>query len=94
MKNSIKLSYINSSGLGLSIRTKLAVDDKRAHYIIKNIKSRIIMKDGKKILEIAKKIKKETKSSVFLATTAPVCSKTKAYLKEKKIETIFDYTVS
>ena len=52
------------------------------------------MKDGKKILEIAKKIKTEIKTSVFLATTAPVCSKTRAYLKENKIETIFDYIVS
>ena len=94
MKNTIKLRLINSNDLGLPTRTKLAIDDKRAHYIIKNIKSRIIMKDGKKILETAKKIKTETKSSIFLATTAPICSKTKAYLKENKIETIFDYTVS
>ena len=52
------------------------------------------MKDGKKILDIAKKIKTKTKTGVFLATTAPVCSKTKAYLKENKIETVCDYTVS
>ena len=52
------------------------------------------MKDGKKILEAANKIKTEIKTTVFFATTAPICSKTKAYLKEKKIETIFDYIVS
>ena len=52
------------------------------------------MKDGKKILEIAKTIKTQKKTEVFLATTAPVCSKTREYLKENKIETIFDYTVS
>ena len=94
MKDKIKLRPIIASDLGIPSRTKLAIDGKRAHYIIKNIKSRIIMKDGKKILEIAKKIKTEIKTSVFLATTAPVCSKTKAYLKENKIEIIFDYTIS
>jgi len=94
MKNIIKLRSISSSDLGLPMRTKLAINGKGAYYIIKNIKSRIIMNDGKKILELAKKIKTETKTNVFLATTAPVCSKTKAYLKENKIEIIFDYIVS
>ena len=94
MKNIIKLNFISPTDLGLPTHTKIAVDDKRAYYIIKNIKSRIVMRGGKKILEIAKKIKTETKTDVFLATTAPVCSKTKAYLKKNKIETIFDYTVS
>ena len=52
------------------------------------------MKDGKKILEIAKKIKTQKKTDVFLATTAPICSKTREHLKKNKTETIFDYTVS
>ena len=94
MKNEIKLRFISNSELGIPTQTKIAVDDRRAYYIIKNIKSRIIMKDGKKILEIAKIIKTQKKTEVFLATTAPVCSKTREYLKENKIETIFDYTVS
>ena len=94
MKNKIKLRPTSAIELSLPSRTKLATDGKRAHYIIKNIKSRIIMKDGKKILEAANKIKTEIKTTVFFATTAPICSKTKAYLKENKIETIFDYIVS
>ena len=94
MKEKIKLTPISPSDLGLPNRTKIAVDGKGAHYIIKNIKSRIIMKDGKKILEAANKIKTEIKTVVLFATTAPICSKTKAYLKENKIETIFDYIVS
>tara|TARA_Y100001968_G_C19344542_1_gene711351 strand:- start:632 stop:790 length:159 start_codon:yes stop_codon:yes gene_type:complete len=52
------------------------------------------MKDGKKILEIAKKIKTKTKTNVFLATTAPLCSKTKTYLKENNVEITFDYIIS
>ena len=94
MKEKIKLTYISPSDLGLPNRTKIAIDDRGGHYIIKNIKSRIIMKDGKKILEIAKKIKTQKKTDVFLATTAPICSKTREHLKKNKTETIFDYTVS
>ena len=94
MKDKKKLIPINVDMLGLSSRTKLAMDDKQNYYIIKNIKSRIIMSDGKKILDISKKIKKKTNATVFLATTAPLCSKTKTYLKENKIETIFDYIIS
>jgi hypothetical protein len=51
------------------------------------------MKDGEKINEIANQIKSNTKGFVFLATTAPVCSKTKNYLEEKKINIVFDYIV-
>ena len=94
MKEKIKLTPINPSDLGLPNRTKIAIDGNGAHYIIKNIKSRIIMNDGKKILETANKIKKKIKNPVFFATTAPVCSKTKAHLKENKIEIIFDYILS
>ena len=94
MKEKLKLTPIKASGFGLSRRTKIAIDEKRDHYIIKNIKSRIIMKDGKKIVEIAKKIKTEINTNVFLATRAPICSKTKGYLKENKIVTIYNYIVS
>ena len=43
-----ELKQIDSSTLGLSKRTQVAVGRDRNYYIIKNIKSRIIMKDGKK----------------------------------------------
>ena len=52
------------------------------------------METGKKINEIANKIRFKIKGNVILATTAPVCSKTKKYLKEKKINIIFDYIIS
>jgi len=89
-----KLKTVGANEFGLSSRIKIAVDNKNNHYIIKNIKSRIIMKAGKKINEIANKIRSKTKGSVFLATTAPVCSKTKQYLEEKKTNIISDYIVS
>ena len=87
-----ELKKIDSSTLGLSKRTQVAVGKDRNHYIIKNIKSRIIMKDGKKIVETARIIKNQTNKQVFLATTAPICSKTKTYLEGKNIQIITDYS--
>ena len=49
------------------------------------------MKDGKKINETAKTIRKTINTKIYLATTAPVCSKTKAYLKNKKIKIVSNY---
>ena len=89
-----ELKTVNADEFDLSIRTEIGVDNKNNHYIIKNIKSRIIMETGKKINEIANKIRFKIKGNVILATTAPVCSKTKKYLKEKKINIIFDYIIS
>ena len=94
MNTKKKLKIVNSNKFGLSGRTILGVDNKNNHYIIKNIKSRIIMETGKKINEIANKIRLKIKGNVILATTAPVCSKTKQYLEEKKTNIISDYIVS
>ena len=94
MNTKKNLKIVNPNKFGLSGRTILGVDNKNNHYIIKNIKSRIIMETGKKINEIANKIRLKIKGNVILATTAPVCSKTKKYLKEKKINIIFDYIIS
>ena len=87
-----ELKQIDSLTLGLSKRTQVSVDRDHNYYIIKNIKSRIIMKDGKKIVEIATTIKNQTNKQVFLATTAPVCSKTKVYLISKNIQIVTDYS--
>ena len=50
------------------------------------------MKDGKKIVETASIIKNQTNKQVFLATSAPVCSKTKNYLESKNIQIVTDYS--
>ena len=89
-----ELKMVAANELSLSSRIKIAVDNKNNHYIVKNVKSRIIMKTGEKIYEIANQIKANIKGSVFLATTAPVCSKTKKYLEEKKINIVSDYIIS
>ena len=93
MKN-IELKLIEPITVGVSSRIKIGVDINNNYYIVKNIKSRIIMKDGKKINETANTITKKTKKNVFLATTAPVCSKTKKYLEENQIKTVFNYIIS
>ena len=55
--------------------------------IIKDRKSRIIMKDGHIIKEQAKKIIDMVDAKkVCMGTTAPVCSKTKLFLEELDID--------
>jgi len=55
--------------------------------IIKNRKSRIIMKDGKALLLKVQNIyKTQPDTKVSIATNAPVCSKTTKFLAEKNIE--------
>ena len=88
-----ELKQIDSSTLGISKRTQVAVGKDCNYYIIKNIKSRIIMKDGRKIVETVKQIKNKTNNRVSLATTAPVCSKTTRFLNENDIKIIFDYII-
>ena len=89
-----ELKMVSANEFDLSSQIKIAVDNKDNHYIVKNVRSRIIMKTGEKIYEIANQIKSNTRGSVFLATTAPVCSKTKKYLEEKKINIVSDYIIS
>ena len=91
MNKEIILKEIDSKSVGAPTRSVIGEDSSNHLYIIKNIKSRIIMKDGHKIVETVKQIKNKTNSSVSLATTAPVCSKTTRFLNENDIKIIFDY---
>ena len=93
MKKETILKEIDSKSVGAPTRLLIGEDINKHLYIIKNIKSRIIMKDGHKILETVKQIKNKTSSSVSLATTAPVCSKTTRFLNENDIKIIFDYII-
>ena len=93
MSREIILKEINPKSVGAPTRSVIGQDNNNHLYIIKNIKSRIIMKDGYKIVEAVKQIKIKTNSSVSLATTAPVCSKTTSFLNENDIKIIFDYVI-
>ena len=72
---------------GLHASTKIVQTGEKQFVIVINRKSRIIMKDGEKIvLKAARIIEKMPGALVSLRTTAPVCSKTKAMLKDNKVE--------
>ena len=55
-------------------------------FIIINRKSRVVMKDAKRISEAVRKIKNiDPKKRVGVLSTAPICSKTKIFLFNKNI---------
>ena len=59
---------------------------KKDIFIVIDRKSRIIMKDGHRILEIVKKIRGfETGKNVSVLSGPPVCSKTQKFLTKNKI---------
>ena len=78
---------IDSKSLGLSARTGVEAIDPNILAIVINRKSRIIMADGKKILDKSATIK-ETKPGcqIMLKTTAPVCSKSLKFLLIKGLK--------
>tara|TARA_A100000164_G_scaffold192492_1_gene170882 strand:+ start:556 stop:813 length:258 start_codon:yes stop_codon:yes gene_type:complete len=81
---------VDPKAFNLSSRTNIQENDRNEVFFIINRKSRIIMKDGIRIFNQIQKVKeKRRKAHFFLKTSAPVCSKTKKYLNQRKIE-IFD----
>ena len=80
---------ISPKNFGLPPRTVLEQLDDKTIAIIIDRKSRIIMADGKKIIEKANKITSSLPSiSVALKTSAPVCSKTAKLLESNGIALI------
>ena len=71
---------------GLSTRVVLIENDQKEIIIVIDRKSRIIMKDGRKILEKARKIQQLENKTISIKTDAPVCSKTKKHLQKNGIE--------
>ena len=69
---------------GLSNRTNLVRIDNSIGIVIDR-KSRIIMKDGDRIVKQAHAIQVKENKPVILVTSAPVCSKTKQYLSANNI---------
>ncbi len=74
---------------GLHPTTVLQEMSKGHIAIVISRKSRIIMSDGKKILDKAVKIKEvKPDCNVSLKTSTPLCSKTRAFLEENGIEVV------
>ena len=70
----------------IGIRSRIKILKKDVLIILEiDRKSRIIMKDGEKIKSNVDIIKNNFNLPVELHTSAPVCSKTKAYLEKEDI---------
>ena len=79
--------YLDPKEFGLPPRTvieKIAAD---TLAIVIDRKSRIIMADGKKIVDKAEKIRQERPAiKIILKSSAPVCGKTSNFLSEHGID--------
>ncbi len=81
--------FIDPKLFSLPPSTKLKQVGSNQFDLVIQRKSRIIMKDGKGVLAKVDKIKHHVpKAKVSLRTSAPVCSKTKAFLKERGISVL------
>ena len=78
------MEKISANDFGLNSRVNLVEHDNHIGIIIDR-KSRIIMKDGHRIVNQAKKINTIQESNICLYTSAPVCGKTKEFLKKNDI---------
>lgn len=79
---------LNPKDYGLPTRTVLEQAGDTI-IIVMNRKSRIIMADGRKILEKARKIQEvDPTATIALKTTAPICSKTSKFLEDEGIRVV------
>ena len=81
------MKRIDPKTFNLNSKAVIEERDNSLSFVI-NRKSRIIMKDGKRLLEQVNHIKKGSKKPVLISTSAPVCSKTKKFLNENSVEII------
>ena len=81
------MKNIDPQKYNLSPRIRLQQNSINDLFIVIDRKSRIIMKEGYRIVEIVNSIQSaEKNSAVSVLTSAPVCSKTRQFLSERKIE--------
>ncbi len=82
-----ELELIDSKKFGTGVRTPIGKTQEGQVFLIKDRKSRLIMKDGKQISDQIKKVKLLMPgSNVALATCAPICSKTTQYFADHEID--------
>ena len=80
------MKKLNPALYGLKSRINLFKNSKKEFFIVVDRKSRIIMKDGLRIIEIAQKVRQiDGQKKIGLLTSAPVCSKTKSFLSQNDI---------
>lgn len=80
---------VNAVKFGLTGRTDLEKIGKNHYSIVIQRKSRILLKDGEKILEKVGIMKEFTPGiKIDLMTNAPICGKARQFFKENNIEII------
>lgn len=78
------MKELNAKDFGLNGNIILKGDGKSSYIIVMDRKSRIVMKDCEKIRERIEMIRRvDPTARVDIETTAPVCSKTMACLKNE-----------
>ncbi len=78
--------FLNPQDFGLNKRIKLIQISENNIGIVKKRKSRIIMKDGVLLADIASQIKASSpKSNVSILISGPICSKTIKFLNDYSI---------
>ena len=82
-------NILDPKEFGLPPKTVIERIGRNRIAIVISRKSRIIMSDGRKIIERAGRIRKVYPGSeISLKTSTPVCSKTIQFLKDHKIKVI------
>ncbi len=80
---------LDPTEFGLHARTVIKQLDGNTIALVIDRKSRIIMADGKKILEKSSKIETvQPQLKIALKITAPICSKTRIFLENQGIRVI------
>ncbi len=78
------MESLSPKDYGLNAKVRLIQSEDHIGIVIDR-KSRIIMKDGIRILDQVNKINETTNTAIHLYSSAPVCSKTKAFLNNANI---------
>lgn len=77
---------IDPLDFGLAKRVKIVEISNNHLGILKQRKSRIIMKDGLQIMDIVNQIRSvNPKSNISLIISGPLCSKTRKYLNDNRV---------
>lgn len=80
---------VDSKAYGLTARTVLMETGPEQFTLVINRKTRIIMKDAQKILSNARILTEHApNATIVLETTAPVCSKSIAFLQKNGISIV------
>ena len=89
------MKSINPKSIGLSARDRIVEITPGHLALVIDRKSRIIMADGRRILEKAEKVKSmHPEWRISLMTQTTICSKTRAFLSEAGVHVVDPVTVN